>query len=487
MTSPCSDAPAARGRHGPPRRTRRRRGGPAARRALPVVALALLTALAGPVALAALAALAALPSTAAAQAPEVRRDGEHGLWVRRAGDALEVHWITRAASAGFLEARRGDSVLSRAETPSSFLHSASVRRPDEGRLVLRYGAADDPDDRHETSLRLPLERPRAEVELPAVDSLYVMGDVHGEFDRMVRVLRAAGLVDAEERWSGGRAHLVLLGDLFDRGSDVTRTLWFLYGLEEEARRAGGAVHVVLGNHEIMVMTRDLRYVSWKERSLASLRGTSYTRLFDLRDSVLGRWLASRPALLRIGDVLLAHGGLGPEYAHYSVQAFDDSLAAFVGGDVFRRWSDSTFRPAPVDSAALDRRIDFFFGEGSVFWYRGYLAGPGGGPVGAGTSSASDAGTPGAGTGRGRTSAAADSLAEVLDRVLREHDARVHVVAHTPVPHVQERFGGRLIGVDLRRPAAELLLLARDGEGRSRWRIGEDGVPRPLGGGAAVEP
>lgn len=434
--------------------------------------------------------LALLPAAAAAQATRVHREGEYGLWVREADGELAVDWFTRSTSPGFLEVWRGDARLDSVGTPTSFLHSASVPLPGggdgEGDLLLRYGSAGDAGDRHETPVRLPLDPPRGPVELPPVDSLYVMGDVHGAFDRLLRVLRAAGLVDDGERWTGGGAHLVLLGDLFDRGPDVTRTLWFVYGLQAEARAAGGAVHVVLGNHEVMVMTRDLRYVSPKERSLAELRGTSYTRLFDVRRSVLGRWLASRPAVLRIGSVLLAHGGVSPRWAGTSLQALDDTLAAYVGGDIFHRWSDTTVQVAPVDSATLARRIDFFFGEESVFWHRGYVeAATGlayaadGSPADSGRGAGTDA--PGADAGDGAASRA-DSMARVLGEVLRRRGSRVHVVAHTPLPHVRQALDGRLIGVDLRRPASEMLLLVRRGEACRRYRMGEDGAAVPLAEG-----
>lgn len=429
--------------------------------------------------------LALLPATVVAQPADLHREGEYGLWVHRADGNMEARWFTRATSPGFLEVWRSDSLLHRAETERSFLHTATFPAPEEGDLLLRYGAGEGSDDRHETPLRFPLDRPRGPVDLPAVDSLYVMGDVHGEFDRLLRVLRAAGLVDAEERWAGGTAHLVLLGDLFDRGPDVTRTLWFLYRLEAEARDAGGAVHVVLGNHEIMVLTQDLRYVSPKERSLAELRNTSYTRLFDLRRSVLGAWLASRPALLRIGPVLLAHGGLSPRFADYSVRALDDTLAAFMDGDVFRHWSDSTVQVAAIDSSALARRIDFFFGEESVFWHRGYVEGATG--LGYGSSDPSpDSAESGRRDTAGRTTTA-DSLADVLDRVLRRHGSRMHVVAHTPLPHVQEGLGGRLIGVDLRRPAGEILLLIREGDAYRRYRLDGDGDVTRLGQEGAADP
>lgn len=435
----------------------------------------------------ALLLLVLLPGALAPQPADVHREGEYGLWVQRNGDHLEVRWFTRSTSPGFLEVRRSDTLVHRRETGRSFLHTATVPfpSPEEGRLRLQYGSTEIEGDQHETPLRLPLDRPRDPVVLPAVDSLYVVGDVHGEFDRLLRLLRSAGLVDDEERWTGGTAHLVMLGDVFDRGPDVTRALWFLYDLEAEAREAGGRVQLVLGNHEIMVLTRDLRYVSQKERSLADLRSTTYTRLFDLRRSVLGQWLASKPAVLRIGPVLLTHGGLSPRYADESVQALDDTLAAYMSGDIFRHWSDSTVEVTPVDSATLARRIDFFFGDESVFWYRGYVEGATGLSYGSPAPSADSSESKGVDTAAAR--ARADSLSDVLIDVLRRHDSEVHVVAHTPLPRVQQGFGGRLIGVDLRRPASEALLLVRDGEAYRRYRLGEDGAVTRLEAGPPAEP
>ena len=91
-----------------------------------------------------------------------------------------------------------------------------------------------------------------------------MADAHGAYDRLVAILRAAGLVDGRQRWSGGRAILVQTGDVTDRGADSRRILDLLRRLEGEASRAGGRVHALLGNHEAMRMIGDLRYVSAEE-------------------------------------------------------------------------------------------------------------------------------------------------------------------------------------------------------------------------------
>lgn len=390
---------------------------------------------------------------------EPRFDGEYGLWVQDDGDSLSVRWITSQRGPGSLTVMvKGKTVLDTV-TAEAFAHAVSLERPGKGPVSLRYGSRSDPGDRHETTLYLPSPGRRARATFDGVDSLYVVGDVHGEYERLLRLLGNAGLTDGEGRWTGGRRHLVLLGDLFDRGPDVTRLLWWIYGLERQAEAAGGRVHVVLGNHEVMAMTDDLRYVSAKESLLARRHGTTYPRLFDARTSVLGKWLASRPGLVRIGPILLAHGGVGPDYLEYSVQAFNDSLYAFMHEPLFHYLSDSTVTVPPMDSLDLARRLDFFFEEGSVFWYRDYVQ--------------------------------TDTLATLLEKVLDRHDSERHVVGHTPVARVEERYGGDLVAVDLEEAASELLLLVlgekrgdgsgEEGGGRA-FRIGLEGPPEPLDSG-----
>ena len=72
---------------------------------------------------------------------------------------------------------------------------------------------------------------------------------------------AGKVIDTDLTWSFGDGHLVIVGDVFDRGPNVTECLWLIYRLEQEASAAGGAVHFLLGNHELMVMRGDLRYLN----------------------------------------------------------------------------------------------------------------------------------------------------------------------------------------------------------------------------------
>ncbi len=113
-----------------------------------------------------------------------------------------------------------------------------------------------------------------------VERVVAIGDVHGAYPAMVSLLKAAGLVDESLRWQGGQTHLVSLGDLLDRGPESARAMDLLMGLQPQAEAAGGRVHVVLGNHEIMNLSGDLRDVS--DAELAALEPLGgHSAVFDM--------------------------------------------------------------------------------------------------------------------------------------------------------------------------------------------------------------
>jgi hypothetical protein len=368
-------------------------------------------------------------------------EGEGGLWVQRRGDSLAVHWLTADSAPGLLvvAGQRTDSIA----TPAGRSHRAALPDPGNGPLTLRYGL---PGGLHTTAIDPAAETGRAGFDVPAVDSLYVVGDVHGAHANLVPLLVNAGLVDESLGWRGGRAHLVFDGDLVDRGPDATRILWLVYRLEREAARAGGRVHVVLGNHEIMAMAGDHRYVHPKERRIAECHGVPYRRLVDPRESLLGRWLATKPGILKVGDALLAHGGVTPAWAPGGLQAFNDSLAAFLHEDLMTAWFDST-AVTSIDDRAFDRRYRFLLDEESVFWFRGYVV--------------------------------SDTLGAALDSVLASLGARVQVVGHTPIPAIEPRYGGRLLATNTREFATEMVLIEQSGDRSVTWRLRIQGPPEPL--------
>lgn len=92
----------------------------------------------------------------------------------------------------------------------------------------------------------------------------VIGDLNGADDVLVDILRGTQLVDRDLCWIGGRAELVQLGDLFNRGGGALRAFRLLMALRAQAERVGGKVTVLLGNHEAMTALRHEGYCTEEE-------------------------------------------------------------------------------------------------------------------------------------------------------------------------------------------------------------------------------
>ncbi|MGE3728045.1 MAG: metallophosphoesterase [Candidatus Sericytochromatia bacterium] len=155
--------------------------------------------------------------------------------------------------------------------------------------------------------------------------LVALGDLHGDLDAARQALRLAGAIDTLDRWVGGSLVVVQTGDQLDRGDQEFELLDFLDKVAAEAEKAGGKMHLLNGNHEIMNVQGDFRYVSpagfqsfeklnlpeppaarailskvptfAKQRAIAFLPGGPYA----LR-------LAARKSVLVLGDTLFVHGG-----------------------------------------------------------------------------------------------------------------------------------------------------------------------------------
>ncbi len=160
-----------------------------------------------------------------------------------------------------------------------------------------------------------------------VEKVVAFGDVHGAFDQLSNALVAAKIVDTQLRWVAGTTHLVSLGDLLDRGADSRKVMDLLMALQPQAATAGGRVHVVLGNHEVMNLTGDLRYVAAEEfaafadpaaaapeSELPQPPGYANHRSAFAKDGPYGRWLLQLPLMVQINDSLFVHGGLPPVVA-----------------------------------------------------------------------------------------------------------------------------------------------------------------------------
>lgn len=140
--------------------------------------------------------------------------------------------------------------------------------------------------------------------------LFAIGDVHGDPHALVTILSGLGLMDEKARWTGGNAHLVIMGDIVDKGEDSRTCLDLLYFLVHQAALAGGRVHLLVGNHELDYVhgapdvpeADKARYADFGEQGL-------YRAFQDLK-SPYARELQTRNTYLRIGTTLFVHGDIG---------------------------------------------------------------------------------------------------------------------------------------------------------------------------------
>jgi hypothetical protein len=265
-------------------------------------------------------------------------------------------------------------------------------------------------------LRLDGARPAVPaLEMPLPDTVVALSDVHGNFDGMLSLLRAHRVIDEAGRWTLGAGHLVVLGDVVDKGPRVTECLWLLRSLEPQARRVGGRVHFVLGNHEVMALGGDPSYLHPRYAALQAAAWPGGVPDLLGRDSELGRWLRSRRVLLKLGPWLFLHGGLGPAV-----------LARRAGLPEVAREAEKEVRQRP--------RKEFWTGAAGPLWYRGLIP------------------------GRDH----ADATDEEIARLLVTFGVRGVVVGHSTLDHVGSTHGGRVIGIDagLATGPGEVLILDR---------------------------
>ncbi len=243
-------------------------------------------------------------------------------------------------------------------------------------------------------------------DLATTGNIFTVGDIHGKFRQMMPLLINNNIIDPEHNWTLGNGRLILLGDVFDRGGSVTETLWFLHRLQRQARESGGNVHLLLGNHEMMAMTRDYRYLNDKYDFFTSYFQLDYSQLFE-RNTVLGSWLRSQNVILRINDYLFIHAGISLEFAafNYSYQAINDSVRAYLNSDYY------------IEKESARDRI---LGEFGPQWYRGY----------------------------GAYGSEMEVTQEFVDDYLAEKNLKKMIIGHNEQLSITADFSGKVISADV---------------------------------------
>jgi hypothetical protein len=283
-------------------------------------------------------------------------------------------------------------------------------------------------------------------DIQTTERVVAVGDIHGAFDNFVAILRAAQVIDNRNRWSGQRAVLVQTGDILDRGPDSRKAIDLLRRLERDAQRAGGRVVSLLGNHELMRLVTDWRYVSageieaFRNGDSAQLRDQVFATLsqqaeqraktegreFDaaayreqfMKEVPLGmielrqafgpqgeyaRWIKERPTVARINGVLFLHGGISPDIAGLGCEGINAAVTKELAA-----------LPPPEQAASL-----MAASETGPLWYRGLAL------------------------------QSEEELAPVVPGILDQMKARAIVIGHSTVlpGRIVARVGGRIILID----------------------------------------
>ena len=278
-----------------------------------------------------------------------------------------------------------------------------------------------------------------------VDRIVAVGDLHGDYDGYLATLQSAGLVNRRGRWIGGETHLVQTGDIPDRGADTQRIIEHMAKLASDARRRGGRVHHLLGNHEAMNVYGDLRYVTTGEYQAfvgsgsAALRDRYFAAMMAAlaashperhaavpknfreqwnREHPLGwvehrmawdphlgakgkpfLWVMQSQVAIQLNDLLFVHGGISNAYCGNSLASLTT-----MAREALRRGD-------PDERGMLED-------ERGPLWYRG-LAG-----------------------------VAPATRTETVDAILRTHRARHIVIGHTTTKGiVWPRLDGRVVMID----------------------------------------
>jgi hypothetical protein len=294
-------------------------------------------------------------------------------------------------------------------------------------------------------------------EWSGIERIVVVGDLHGEYENFIKILKGTNVVDENEHWAAGNAHLVQTGDIMDRGDEARKIFDLLIRLEKEAEAAGGMVHVLLGNHEELNLTgavfssnsdaltldqfRSFLPDSYRKQQEDSLRkkitklrvqgrrisekqsidafwesqrkNGSVQRLYLLNlNKEYGPWLHRLNVAIKINDVVFVHGGISEKYSKWGLQEINNRYRLELA-DVWRTYQNS--EPQRVLVQSIIYRGD------SPLWYRELANVP-----------------------------EAD-MQEEVDAILANLGARTMIIAHTPkIPRNiidMQRFGGRVWIVD----------------------------------------
>lgn len=276
-----------------------------------------------------------------------------------------------------------------------------------------------------------------------VERVVAIGDLHGDYGQYIKVMKSAGLIDKSGKWSGGETHLVQTGDITDRGDDSRKIIDHLVKLKKQAKKKGGFVHLLIGNHETMNVIGDLRYVTpgefkafvtknsarlqklqwerqvaWMEANVpefAEMDIEAYRQEWEKQvplgwvehrqawalNGEYGKWVKNNQVAIQVNDSIFLHGGISEKYCSFSLQSLTEQVMVGMQNN------------DPGIVTAMNDPL------GPV-WYRGLA----------------------------QEDEANEIYSQTLDNILKRYDAKRIVIGHTPTGGVVwPRFDQRVVAND----------------------------------------
>ena len=246
----------------------------------------------------------------------------------------------------------------------------------------------------------------------------VIADIEGKYDAFSSFLYSNKVIDKNKDWIYNDGKLVLIGDFVDRGINVTQVLWLIYKLEQQAQLCGGKVHFILGNHEILNFQgkhqyNRLKYLKIAKRISGSSNKYEATKYMYSKVSELGKWLAKKNVIEKIGDYIFVHAGLSPKLLDYKLSLDEINT---LSRSRFHQNDASNFSNVKTKEATK-----FIYSSYGPFWYRGLV-----------------------------TKHFKYPLIEEhqLDKILEFYQAKKVVIGHTVVNNISKSYNGKVIRVDV---------------------------------------
>lgn len=299
-----------------------------------------------------------------------------------------------------------------------------------------------------------------------VERIVAVGDVHGDFNNFMRILKFIDIVDNQNHWKAGKTHLVQIGDVMDRGIEAKRIFDLLRSLEKEAEEAGGKVHVLIGNHEeINIINRAFeveRYVPVKqfvdflpdeyrqkrERRIRRKLGLNdsdntdsdsnlHPELYFFWENILknarknrnseeqreyykgfinthGNWILENNVVIKINGIIFVHGGISLKNSTKTLKYINDRMRLELKDSMLYFLKN---RPPRI----MNNSEEFLYDQNSPLWYRRYAV------------------------------EEEDVFKDIVNEILNNLEADRIVTAHTPVAlenvDAMSKYGGKIWIID----------------------------------------